>query len=55
MLSWWFLVHYVGMVARVPQLVRRSRVMLSLYMIGPALQLKGGENVYLLSRRSIDP
>ena len=55
MLSWLCLVVYVVFVTRVPQLVRRSRFLLRIYKVGPALQPKGGEHVYLSSRRSIDP
>ena len=55
MLSWWFLLFSVCVITRVPELVRRSRFLLCLYNVGPALQPKGGEIVYLLSRRIIDP
>ena len=55
MLSWWFMVLYLGVVSRVPQLVRRSCFLQSLYKTGLALQPKGGEHVYLSYRRIIDP
>ncbi len=40
---------------RVPHTVRRSHFLLRLCDVGPSLQPKGGEHVYLSSRRSIDP
>jgi hypothetical protein len=49
------LVLYVGVMTRVPHHMRRSRFLLRLYETGPALQPKGGEHVYLSSRRNIDP
>ena len=55
MLSWWYLALFAGVVLRVSQLVRRSRFLVCLYKVGPALLPKGGEHVYLSSRRSIDP
>ncbi len=45
----------VVVVLRVPHHVRRSHFILHLWEAGPALQPKGGEHVYLSSRRSIDP
>jgi hypothetical protein len=55
MLSCWFLVLYVDVVTRVPQLVRRSGCLLCLYKDDNALQPKGGDHVYLSSRRNINP
>ena len=46
---------YVMVMPRVPHKMRRSRFLLRLCEVVPALQPKEGEHVYLLSRRSIDP
>jgi len=37
MLLWWYMMVYVVFVTRVPQLVRRSRFLLRLYKVGPAI------------------
>jgi len=44
----------VVFVSRVPHHVRRFRFLLRLYEAGPTLQPKGGEHIFLSSRRSID-
>jgi hypothetical protein len=53
--SMWCMVVFVVSDMRVPHHVRRSHFLLRLYEVGPALQPKGGEHVYLSSRRNIDP
>ena len=55
MALWWCLVISVVVDVRIWYQVRHSHFLLRLCKVGPALQPKGGEHVYLSSRRSIVP